>query len=123
MPERKLRTRRQTLRARVLRREVSATEWRLWPYLRRKQLGVAFRRQHPVGGRYVDYYCPALKLAVEVDGPVHEANSDAARDLELASFGVTTLRFSVQEVDEDIGAVVERVRLMAWELSEGRLGK
>lgn len=119
MPERKLRTKRQTLRARELRRDVSKTEWKLWPYLRRRQLGVSFRRQHPVGTRYADYFCPLLKLAVEIDGPSHEARADGARDDELARLGVTTLRFSMQEVDENIEGVVEQVRLAVWEMSEG----
>ncbi len=122
MPERRLRTRKQTLRARALRREVSRTEWKLWPYLRRRQLGVLFRRQHPLEGRYLDYYCPALRLGVEVDGPLHEAGADAGRDAELAALGVTILRFSVQEVDDDLPGVIERIRLVVWELSEGGAG-
>ena len=56
-------------RARELRREQSPIERKLWAQLRRKQLhGLKFRRQHPIGRFIVDFYCPAHKLIVEIDG-------------------------------------------------------
>lgn len=109
MIERTYRTRRQTLRARELRRDVSRTEHRLWPYLRSARAGAPFRRQHPVGGYFPDYYCVPLKLAVEVDGPTHSAERDSVRDANLATLGVTVLRFSHQEIEENLEGVVNTI--------------
>jgi very-short-patch-repair endonuclease len=62
------RTRLKTERARDLRRDGTNVEMRLWQKLRNRQLGVDFRRQHPAGNFYLDFYAPALRLAVELDG-------------------------------------------------------
>jgi len=110
MAERTYRTKLQTLRARELRRDVSRTERRLWPHLRNSALGVPFRRQHPVGPFFPDYYCVHLKLAVEVDGPLHVAAQDSERDGVLETHGVTVLRFSVQEIDENIEGVINTIQ-------------
>lgn len=109
MPERTYRTKCQTLRARELRRDVSRTERRLWPHLRNSALGAPFRRQHPVGPFFPDYYCVPLKLAVEVDGPQHDPAEDSERDATLKSHGVTLLRFSVQDIDENLEGVINTI--------------
>ena len=44
----------------------------LWKYIRGKQLdGWRFRRQHGFGPYVLDFYCPTLKLCIEVDGNIH----------------------------------------------------
>jgi very-short-patch-repair endonuclease len=103
------RTPEKTQRARELRKKVSKTEYKLWPYLRGAQLGVSFRRQHPVGEYFLDYACPSLKFGIEVDGPWHDMESDARRDAELKKTGWTVLRFGVEAVDQDIGAVIDLI--------------
>ena len=114
MPERKHRSRRQTIRARALRRDVSRTEHRLWPHLRASQTGAAFRRQHPVGPYFPDYFCVPLQLAVEVDGPMHDAIKDSERDAALRELGVTMLRFSYQDIDENLEGVIATIRHHVW---------
>jgi very-short-patch-repair endonuclease len=48
---------------------MSQTEWRVWDRLRTRQVGGwKFRRQHPIGLYFVDFYCPALRLVVEING-------------------------------------------------------
>jgi very-short-patch-repair endonuclease len=71
----------------------------LWELLRRRQVsGAKFRRQHPLLGYVLDFYCPALKLAIELDGQIHDGGlelaRDASRDRALAAYGATVLRFS-----------------------------
>ncbi|HUT98397.1 MAG TPA: DUF559 domain-containing protein, partial [bacterium] len=62
-------------RCRKLRGSQTKAETRLWRCLRRKQLfGARFRRQHPLGGYILDFYCPESKLAVELDGSGHGQN-------------------------------------------------
>jgi len=102
-------------RARVLRREMTHAETALWAELRRDALdGLSFRRQHPVRGFILDFYCPSRKLAVEVDGEVHDAQHerDAERTAALALLGIRVLRFRNDEVLGGMTEVVERIR---WE--------
>lgn len=75
--------------------------------------GPRFRRQHPVGPYVLDFYCPAAKLAVEVDGDSHNfANRgvlDQRRDAWLHGQGITVLRIRAADVladpDEAAGVV------------------
>ena len=113
----------QTARARKPRREASATEYRVWLLLSRSQMGVTFRRQHPVGPYYLDYYCPSLKLAVEIDGDLHDTVRDARRDGFLAAHGVRVLRVPASHVDESLEAVGETIRAVVDEmLAAKRIG-
>jgi cyclase len=59
-------------RASELRKQQPFAEEILWNYLRTKPLGFKFRRQHPFSIYIVDFYCHQLKLAIEVDGSIHE---------------------------------------------------
>jgi very-short-patch-repair endonuclease len=67
-------------KARQLRREMSPPEARLWQILRGRPLGLKFRRQHPIGPYVLDFYCPSLKVGIEVDGQAHDMGSNPARD-------------------------------------------
>ncbi len=60
--------------ARELRKNPTKTDEELWSRLRNNQLGVRFRRQHPVVKYVVDFYCHSHRLAVEVDGTIHNMN-------------------------------------------------
>lgn len=56
-----------------MRQSPTSAEARTWALLRgRRMLGLQFRRQHVIGGFIVDFYCPQLRLIVELDGPVHD---------------------------------------------------
>jgi very-short-patch-repair endonuclease len=74
---------------------------------------VSFRRQVALAGGYIaDFFAPALRLVVEVDGGVHELTrrADARRDDRLRRLGCTVLRLEAQLVMRDLPAAVERVR-------------
>jgi len=93
-------------RARRSRQTMTKSEAILWQALRAGRLGGRkFRRQHPVGPYVLDFYCDAARLAVEVDGGVHEWDdrqlSDAVRDAWLAQRGVRTLRLPARLVEEN----------------------
>ena len=74
--------------ARQLRENPTPAEQLLWERLRGNQTGYKFRRQHPLDKYVVDFYCLALKLAIEVDGPIHLDPSkkleDENKDIDLA---------------------------------------
>ena len=68
-------------RARKLRRAMSLPEVLLWRALRKRQPGgLRFRRQHPIGPYILDFYCPAARLALEVDGLAHDGADRLRRD-------------------------------------------
>ena len=101
------------LRARELRRAVTPGERRLWQYLRSGQFaGYGFRRQHPVGPFIVDFFCPAVKLVIEVDGDSHaeQAEYDAERTRWLGEQKrYRVIRSTNEEVQHNIEAVVETI--------------
>ncbi len=101
------------LAACLLRHNSTEAEARLWQALRRKQIGgFRFRRQHPIERFVVDFYCPACKLIVEVDGAVHlaQAEADAARTECLESLGYRVLRFSNEAVLGRLDEVLAEIR-------------
>jgi len=77
---------------------MGAAEKRLWTLLRRGNLGFRFRRQYPVAGFILDFYCPETKVAVEVDGDFHDKEKDAIRDAKLAALGILTVRVCTSEL-------------------------
>jgi len=98
-------------RARKLRSAMTRGEVILWTRLRRKQLGVGFRRQRPVGNYIADFYCPKLRLVIEVHGASHDekSESDAVRDGYFRSNGITVLRFSDFKVCFDEDTVIDQI--------------
>ncbi|RYG37450.1 DUF559 domain-containing protein [bacterium] len=81
-------------RARKLRKEPSVAEIHLWEVLRNSRVGFKFRRQEPIAGVVVDFYCDEAKLVVEADGEQHaqSVSYDEARDKKLADLGIEALR-------------------------------
>ena len=103
-------------RARELRQEMTAAERVLWQALRgRGVAGLRFRRQHPVGRFVLDFYCPAAKLCVEVDGDVHDTQPerDAERSEILTAGGYRVLRFRNEEVLSNLPSVLARIAATA----------
>jgi len=100
-----------THRARALRGRMTDAEKTLWWRLRHDQLGVRFRRQHPIGPYVVDFACLPSKLIVEVDGGQHAdpATGDRQRDAWLRARGYTVLRFWNHDVLGEIDAVVAQI--------------
>lgn len=81
-----------------LRNSLTPAEATLWTILEGKQLdGRKFRRQHSVGNYILDFYCPSERLAIELDGEVHntimQQEYDRERDLFLNSYDIKVLRF------------------------------
>ncbi len=100
--------------ARELRKNMTDAERQLWGRIRGKQLNkVHFYRQKNIGDYIVDFYCPAARLVIEVDGGQHyEAQAqekDRERDAYLTGLGFTVLRFSSREILRNIDGVLERI--------------
>lgn len=98
--------------ARDMRRNMTETERILWYRLNKRQCGGhKFRAQHPLYRYVLDFYCHEKKLAVEIDGALHEAQSeyDQYRDEFLGSIGIRTLRIKSDELLHDIESVVQKI--------------
>lgn len=98
-----------------LRTHGTRAEMLLWSALKGRQLeGLKFRRQHGILDYVVDFYCPELNLAVEVDGVSHDSDEarskDARRDRAIASLGIIVHRIRDEAVNENVDSVVEELR-------------
>ena len=116
------RTRAVTARARNLRSNMTDAEARLWRALRRDQLnGLHFRRQHPIGPFTVDFYCPSLRLAVEVDGGQHAEQvkqADDRRTAWLADKGIVVVRYWNNDVLSNLEGVLSDLLRHAERLAQ-----
>ena len=103
------------LQARELRKDMTNAEEILWSFLRKQQVeGNIFRRQHPIDIFIVDFYCHKHKLVIEVDGCIHDLpdilERDEGRTYELEQFGLKVIRFSNEEVINEIENVIETIK-------------
>ncbi len=85
----------------------------LWNYLRADALGVTFKRQHVVGEYIADFICLSTKLIIELDGRYHslpeQKISDQERTLWLQSNGYRVIRFTNEELFNDIKKTIETI--------------
>ena len=97
--------------ARVLRREMTDSERKLWTGLRAEQLGVKFRRQHPLGNYIADFACLDLRLIVELDGSQHQQQQayDATREDFFRGQGFSVLRFASNEPFINLEGVLQAI--------------
>lgn len=97
--------------SRQLRSEMTDAEQNLWQRLRMRQLGVKFRRQHPVGKYILDFACVNVKLAIELDGGQHGEMQiqDNFRTVWLEAQGWEVVRFWNNEVLQNIEGVLEKI--------------
>ncbi|MBT8197749.1 MAG: endonuclease domain-containing protein [Acidimicrobiia bacterium] len=99
-------------RARRMRREMTPSEALLWIAIRRRQTGVRFRRQEPIGPYIADFAAVKCKLVVEVDGDHHlDSVHDVVRDEYLRRSGWRVLRFWNEDICDDVAGVVDEIRL------------
>jgi very-short-patch-repair endonuclease len=101
-------------RRRELRLNQTEAEKALWKHLRNKQLyGVKFFRQFSVGPYILDFYCPQLRLAIELDGGQHTEEDareyDAARSAYLQAQGIDVMRFWNHDVLNQTESVLRKI--------------
>ena len=107
---------------RSLRTNMTYCEKIVWMHLRKRQLGYRFLRQYSVDSFVIDFYCPELKLAIELDGNVHEIPEqkkyDKARQKYLEAFGIKFIRIKNEKflgnpnkafnsIEEKISSIVQ----------------
>ena len=96
------------------RRYATEAESLLWEYLRNKKTGYKFRRQHPIDEYIPDFVCLSHKLVVEVDGGYHNIGDKPLKDEERTAYlnfrGFEVLRFSNEEILQNIECVVQQIK-------------
>ena len=99
------------VRARELRRASTPAEQALWKLLRQRPWGYKFRRQHPKGPFFLDFFCVEAGLVVEVDGPCHATRGrrDQRRDEWLGAHGFMVLRVTNDDVLGDPAGVLAQI--------------
>ena len=107
--------------ARNLRRESTGAETIFWEAVRNKKIeGKKFLRQHPIKFWHnglkrffmADFYCRSARLVVELDGGIHEQQKDydELRTNLIATMGLQVVRFSNEEVENNLEYVLEKIR-------------
>jgi very-short-patch-repair endonuclease len=94
-----------------LRNNSTSAEKLLWSELRRRKLGgLKFRRQCGISNYIVDFYCPELKLVIELDGDIHGEEIKKAKDNQkekyITSIGMTVMRFTNGEIFDSMDGVL-----------------
>ena len=107
-------------RARKLRSEMTIAESSLWSAISNNQLfNPKFRRQHPLNFFIADFYCHKLKLVIEVDGDAHDSldqkDYDGGRTEELNKFGIKVIRFTNDQVLNQVDDVLISIRNLCEE--------
>jgi very-short-patch-repair endonuclease len=95
-----------------LRKNSTLSEVLLWQYLRNRQMqGFDFHRQNPIDEFIVDFFCPRLKLIIEIDGVTHNERlaKDERRQKKLERMGFTFLRFLDSDVKENLEGVLSAI--------------
>jgi cyclase len=101
------------VRAKELRNNMTLAEMLLWRFLKAKPGGYKFRRQHPMLEYVADFFCYKLKLAIEIDGPIHDNWEVQVRDMEkqkaFKSVGIKVMRFTNNEIIHHKEMVIEKI--------------
>lgn len=112
----------QKLLRQSLRNNATAPEAILWRMLKGKQIeGLKFRRQFGIGPYVLDFYCPEIRLCIELDGDVHktyeQAQYDEIRTRFLNESNIKVLRFENDVVYRSANAIEEAIKMhmKAWE--------
>ncbi len=91
----------------------------LWDYLKSDGLGVTFKRQHIIGEYIVDFVSFEAKLIVELDGKYHQLPQQQTNDIErtkwLENKGYKVMRFTNEELFENIDGVLEEIKERLYE--------
>lgn len=105
-------TKKMTKTRQALRRNMPKAEIILWSYLKGKQIqGLKFRRQYSIDKNTVDFYCPEIRMSIEVDGESHLYEKQKEKDLEketqLEKANIKLVRYLNTDIYDNIEGVIE----------------
>ena len=100
-------------RARELRKELTQAEQTFWLRLKERFPQYKFRRQHPISIYVADFYCHKFRLVIEIDGSIHDSAdvkiNDEKRQKDLEDLKLTVIRFSNEQIKNDVENVLQFV--------------
>jgi very-short-patch-repair endonuclease len=107
--------------ARELRQEMTEAERKFWMYVRDKRYkSIRIRRQHPIGSFVLDFYWAEKKIGIEIDGGIHKRRDvkehDEGRTQVLDEQGIRIIRFTNEEVMDNVLGVLKKIVLFAEKL-------
>lgn len=102
--------------AKKMRSAPTSAEQIMWEWLRGNLTGLHFRRQAVVADYIVDFYCGLVRIAVEVDGKMHDPDKDRERDKDMRKVGVKTIRIPAHRVYREMGGVFDDIRSQIFEI-------
>ncbi len=106
--------------AKQLRNNMTLSEVILWREIKGKTLDFKFSRQISIDQYIVDFYCKELQLAIEIDGSIHfeegHHEKDSIRQKRLESLGVTVIRFSSLDIENNLGWVILEIEKVISDL-------
>jgi len=107
--------------AKELRKTQTEAEKILWSKLNKNQIsGLQFRRQHPIDKFITDFFCPKIKLAIEIDGSIHDIPEyhihDLGRSDIIKDFGITIVRFTNEQIINEIDYTVNQIEKISEKL-------
>ena len=109
----------------LLRKEMPAGERLLWSKLKANQIGYKFKRQFGIENYIVDFYCPKLRLVIEIDGLTHDQTDqvvyDQVRQKYLENLKLKVIRFNSQEIFDNLDNVLERIWIVCEELKRKKI--
>ena len=98
-------------RRKELRRNITLSEKILWTSIRNRKLKYKFRRQYGIGNYIVDFYCPEIKLAIEIDGDSHcfknAIDYDKNRTKYFNDLGIKVVRYTNNDIKNNLQAVLD----------------
>jgi len=98
-------------KARELRKKLTPAEQTFWLRLKEIFPEYKFRRQHPISIYIADFYCHTLKILIEIDGSIHDSEeaklNDKRRQQDLEKLNLTVIRFTNDQVKNEIESVIE----------------
>ena len=109
------------MKRKMLRKNIPTPESILWQTVRNRKINnLKFKRQFSIGRYVVDFYCPTLQLAIEIDGDYHNAKSikeyDAERQLFIESLGISCFRFTNKDISENLESVINKIHSFSLSL-------
>ena len=112
--------------ARELRKNETEAEKILWSYLNKNQIiGLQFRRQHPINMFIADFYCPKLKLVIEVDGSIHELPENQEHDIGRSDLfndlGIKVIRVTNEQIIHEIDYTISQIKMAVNQLLAGQV--
>ncbi|MBI5699456.1 endonuclease domain-containing protein [Candidatus Saganbacteria bacterium] len=97
----------------MLRKEMTKTEKTLWRYLSNRGFcQFKFRRQYPLAGFILDFYCPEKRMGIEIDGPIHDnkPEHDKERQVIIENYGIRVLRLKNEQIEKELDSALKAIK-------------